>query len=272
MSIYVVPSSPRMFVDMVEERADRDLHHYSSAVLKAFGDVSPIFSRSQYSDLFWHCAVEVPGWFAQVLIANAEAESKGSAKLIRMWSTMASASPLSASILRHARDESRHSRLFLDLIDWTMRNQVERKFVDQLRKTLPDVRVGELPQQSDEISQVTLIDSLVQMNIGEIRTRVHIELFAPILAELAPAPDKAQTIKVLQTLARDEIRHITYTAELLEQAAEHGQSDLIAQLFRTRLSDFNSITAEETKGSVEAFGAGAFQDLLVDQDSEAANT
>ena len=245
----------------IREYLDDEVPTYSQSLINAFGASNPVFARKRYAEFFWHCASTVPGWLGQVLLANAEAESHGSAKLFGLWEEVDYNSYVEAKVLVHAKDESRHSRLFLDLADLVFPQMVNDRVMDRLRSGLPDVRhrahvkAGHLPEE-------LLIDHLVQMNIGEIRTRIHMHFFAPVLYALAPEGNRDQVAKILRGLARDEVRHIAYTAGLMEEWAQSGDSERIETLYRERLLEFSRITIEQTEQTVRDFGAGRFPDLL----------
>src|SRR5206468_677513 len=81
-----------------------------------------------------------------------------------------------------------------------------------------------------------LMDHLVQMNMGEIRTRSHMLLFAPVIYSFTPADAKNRVRAVLEGLITDEIRHINYTAHFIESWCRNGDERLIRDLYSRRLS------------------------------------
>ncbi len=249
-------------LDAVRGFADQDLPFYTESVSRAFADCDPVFTRPGYAQFFWHCASTVPGWLAKVVLSNAEAESHGSAKLLALWERVEYDEHVERQILVHGRDESRHSRLFLELTELVFQDLVDPGFVDVLRTSLPDIRGVEYHKVGRPLDESALIDALVQMNIGEIRTRVHLQMFAPVLYALAPPEHQQSVERILRGLARDEIRHIGYTAALLESWAGDGADELVRDLFSERLRDFNLITISQTEDSVRAFGQGRFPQLL----------
>ena len=217
--------------------------------------------RPRYAEFFWHCATTVPGWLARVVLANAVAESDGSLKLLHLWEGVDYNESVEGHVLAHARDESRHSRIFLRLAKAAFPRHVHDNEVGHLDSTLPDVRRGDLTK-GERIDEGQLIDHLVQMNIGEIRTRLHMHLFAPAIFAFAPAAAKPTVEKVITSRVRDEIRHIGYTARLLERWAASGERERIAELFRRRLHDFHVFTVRQTEAAVANHGQGRFPDLL----------
>jgi hypothetical protein len=221
-----------------------------------------VFARPRYSDFFWHCASTVPGWLPQVVLANAAVESDGSAKLLKLWQAVDYNREVEAEVLGHANDESRHSRVFLKLARHAFPRTVDAETTDELARTLPDVRRREHEKASSRLAEDDLIDHLVQMNIGEIRTRLHMHLLAPAVASYAPDEATPKVERILTSLVRDEVRHIGYTARLMESWAEGGAAQYVRRLYDRRLRDFDAITIEQTAPAVRSYGQGRFPDLL----------
>lgn len=241
---------------------DDDLSHYTESIVEAFSDSDPVFTRQKYGEFFWHCASTVPGWLAQVVLANAQAESEGSAKLLLLWETVGYNKEIEAKVRLHAIDESRHSRLFLQLAQLAFPFLFDPSDLEQINTLLPDVRKIEWKKADHQISEDLLIDHLVQMNIGEIRTRIHMKLLAPVIHAFAPEENKPRVQQILLGLLMDEVRHIGYTANLMEKWARSGDADLIRQLYKQRLQEFHLITIQQTEAAVRDFGQGRFPELL----------
>ncbi len=87
--------------------------------------------------------------------------------------------------------------------------------------------------------------ALIQMNIAEIRTRVHHLLQRPMLLAHCAPERRRRLARVLDALLLDETRHIAYTAALIEEFACSGEAELVKRLMQERLSDFNAITNED---------------------------
>ena len=47
--------------------------------------VDAVFWRERYLGFYWRCVTTVPGYIQEVVAANAEAESVGSAGLFKLW-------------------------------------------------------------------------------------------------------------------------------------------------------------------------------------------
>jgi hypothetical protein len=247
---------------VVREHVDDDLPHYSDALRVAFADVEPVFTRRRYAEFFWQCATRVPGYVPRVILANGPAEGEGSQKLFELWRSVHSNREVEHGVLKHAVDESRHSRLFVRLTEAAFPEFLSEEAGARFEATLPDIRRKPRVKAPMPIPTDHVIDHLVQMNIGEIRTRLHMHLFAPIVFGLTPRDDRTKTRRILDVLVRDEVRHIGYTAVLMEAWARDGADDLIKRLYAGRLRTFNRITVEQTEEAVRKYGRGAFPDLL----------
>jgi hypothetical protein len=244
------------------EHLQEGLPFYSDSLRAAFAEVQPVFTRERYAELFWHCATRVPGWIARVVLANGRAEGEGSEKLLWLWREVDYNRHVEDQVLAHARDESRHSRIFVRLTERAFPGVFPGDQLERFEAALPDVRRCPHEKAPTRIPEQHLIDNLVQMNIGEIRTRLHMHLFAPVIYALAPDEHKLAVRRLLEGLVRDEVRHIGYTAKLMETWAEEDSGKLIRRLYRGRLHAFNRITVEQTESAILNYGQGRFPDLL----------
>ena len=95
-----------------------------------------------------------------------------------------------------------------------------------------------------------VIDELVQVNIGEIRTRIHQLLLRPVIMTYSAEMDHSRLSGLLQSILSDETRHVAYTATLLEAFIDQDEhlQDFIRTTFRQRLREFNEITLDEVDG------------------------
>jgi hypothetical protein len=245
----------------VREHVCEDLPAYTDALCHAFKSANAIFTTPRYAEFFWHCASRVPGWIADVVLANATKESEGATKLFWLWQRVNYNDEVESGVLRHAKDESRHSRLFLELARVGF-PALDGREIERLGGVLPDVRRVANAKSDGVISEEDLIDHLIQMNIGEIRTRIHVQFLAPVIHAVAPNESRNRVRQILRGLIHDEVHHIGYTAKLMERWARAGDAALIKTLYAKRLQDFNLITIQETEGAVRAFGGGQFPDLL----------
>lgn len=243
----------------IAEGTGEEYPHYFECLFRAFDEFDPVFSRERYAEFFYHCA-GVPGWLANTLLANANVESDGSAKLLGLWEQLEHGNFAERDVWEHARDEAGHSRIFVSLAGLVF-PELGDPLLQGIRKGL--IRIPRsLEKKAATINQPLLLDHLVQMNLGEIRTRVHMHLFAPVLFAIARPEHKTRVEEIVTRLHADEVRHIGYTARLLELACQNGDRELISGLFRRRLHDFHCLTVRQTEGTVRKYSQGMFPDLL----------
>jgi hypothetical protein len=255
-------ASVEELLESVRDAVDRDLPFYSAMVRNAVLHIDPVFYRPRYTEFFWHCAATVRGWLPSVLIANAGAEAAGSEKLWKLWQAVDYNGEVEHDLIRHAYDESRHSRLFVKLVGRAFPSALSQQDLSALATSLPDVRKRTKTKTSPSVAEALLIDHLLQMNVGEIRTRVHMQLIGPAIFAFAPGDGRDWVEGTIFGLLADEVRHIAYTASLLEDWAIEGAGAEMASLFEERLSDFSRITVEQTEAAVRAYGQAQFPDLL----------
>ena len=230
-------------IQALRERDTEELPHYEAALEAACSECPPPFGQAWYGTKYRFLASD-PAWLASSLIANAEKEGAGARKL---WE-LASRSPDAAigeAIRLHAVDESRHALLYLAMCDLVFPDALDeglRTYADSLS---PRYATTDVPAAQPESAFELVLDELVQMNIGEIRTRIHQLLMRPVISAHCPSDRQARLAKVLDSLLEDETRHIQYTARLIEAAAAEGHGVLVNDLTLQRMKDFSALTLVE---------------------------
>lgn len=249
-------------LEQLRHFADSDLPEFTRIARTAFAEVSPVFQRPRYAEFFFHCAGSIPGYLARVVLANADAESDGSKKLFLLWKGSARNPDISRDVMIHSKDESRHSRLFVTLTELTFPQLFTHTSLRRKQRGLFRITDDLTRQGPDTIPEEHLMDHLIQMNMGEIRTRTHMLLLSPVIYKLAPESNRKRVGRILDGLVTDEIRHITYTARFIEAWCSEGRASRISAIYRKRLKDFHQVTVRQTESSVTAYGRGRFPDLL----------
>ncbi|HEX3683197.1 MAG TPA: hypothetical protein VHU83_11735 [Bryobacteraceae bacterium] len=249
-------------LDVLREAVGSDLPHYSESLRKAFARIDPVFVRPRYAEFFWHCASRVPGYLPRVVLTNGKAESEGSVKLFELWQRVKDTPEVEKQVMTHAADESRHARIFVRLTELAFPGHFSDFAIARFEESLPDVRKVRPEKSAEMIPENHVIDHLVQMNIGEIRTRLHMHLFAPVVCGMSAESGRVAVRALFKGLVRDEVRHISYTAQLMEQWAQDGAGKLISDLYAGRLHAFNHITYQQTSAAVSDYGQGRFPELM----------
>jgi hypothetical protein len=218
---------------------------YLSALSAAIDKEPPPFNTTAYSDLYRDASAN-PRWMAISLITNAEREGDGAA---RLWSLSAySFDGDEQHLLKaHAVDESRHALFYLALLDLAFPGMTDPSFRLELRKLSPgySMRMELFAVSGSPYARAPSIDDFIQMNIAEIRTTIHHLMQRPALAAQSTSKTQERMGPILEALLRDELRHVAYTAKLIEQRTRSPACPDVAPLVRKRLRDFNQITNEE---------------------------
>lgn len=227
---------------------------YLAALEQALKNEPPPFDTLHYSHIYREASKDVR-WMAVSLMTNAEREGDGAK---RLWS-LASCSDNTDEQLQlktHAVDESRHAIFYLTLLDLTFPTIVSPSFRQELDKLSPGFLMKQklAPIEGSPYAKKPTIDDFLQMNIAEIRTTIHHLLQRPAIAWHSPSTLHRRIASVQNALLHDELRHVSYTANLIEQRARNLSFEQLSGLFRKRFSDFNQITTEE-------LGATAFGDF-----------
>ena len=218
---------------------------YLDTLTRALEEEPPPFCTDNYSDIYREASANGQ-WLAISLITNSEREGDGAK---RLWSLAACADDKEVQqlIKRHAVDESNHAKAYLALLDLAFPGAVEPKFRSELNQLSPSFTIGQelFIVEGSPYARKPSIDDFVQMNIAEIRTTIHHMMQRPALAAHCPEPNRVRMTKILDTLLRDELRHVAYTAVLIEAIAKGPDGADFPALFTRRVRDFNRITTEE---------------------------
>ena len=219
--------------------------YYRDALITACRKAPPPFGTKEYGNIYREVATD-PSWMAMSLIQNAQGEGEGSGHL---WDLAASTPDVrvAAQVKAHAIDESRHSKAYAAMLNLTFPEVVDSELHAQLASLSPGYTQRsalEAHEGSPYASAITL-DDLIQMNIAEIRTLVHHILQRPILLRHCVPERRHRLARLHDRLLLDEVRHIGYTAALIEEFAQRGEAEAVKRLMQERMSDFNAITNED---------------------------
>ena len=218
---------------------------YERSLADACADAPPPFGMAEYGELYRESATD-SGWLAVSLLTNADREGDGAQ---RLWSLAACTRErtVSAKLKQHAIDEAKHSRMYLRLLDLVFEGAVDSEFRKELEALSPGYTAASVPEPKigSPFAHPVTVDDLIQMNIAEIRTTVHHLLQRPMLLLHCPRDRRTRLLKSLDVLLRDEVRHVLYTAELIEGESTLMGGPEIPELFARRVRDFNDVTRAE---------------------------
>lgn len=222
-----------------------DCPTYMSAMAEALEREPPPFDSEAYEAIY-HGAAEDERWMAVSLLTNAEREGDGSR---RLWSLAAFSTDDEErrQLKRHAVDESKHSLMYLALLNLAFPDSVSPEFRLELRQLSPGFALHKELRAvpGNPYAKAPTIDDFVQMNIAEIRTTIHHVMQRQALSPHCPAENLPKIKHLQDCLLRDELAHVSYTARLIEQLTRNLDRSRVADLFVRRFHDFNQITREE---------------------------
>jgi hypothetical protein len=233
-----------------------DVSAYVELLAEAFDTHPPPFSSAEYGDRYRECARDRE-WVALSLVANAQKEGEGARQLLLLAGECPE--PATAEKIRlHAIDESRHADMYLALLGLVFPDAI----IDETERAAlaaisPKLRPNERLPAREKIPYASVLDEVVQMNIGEIRTCINQLLARPVLELLCPEPNRAKSSRLMQNLLADENSHIHYTATVLCDALRSGHRALVRERFLARVPQFNRFTWAEVRGedALAAFAA-----------------
>jgi rubrerythrin len=221
-----------------------ELPFFEDALGAAFTAHPAPFDQAWYGELF-RAKADDPTWLATSLILNAEKEGEGARRLWQMAAATA-APDAAAQIRRHAVDEARHARIYLRMLDAVFADCADAELRAHLDAIAPTYSLREAPAPSaTPDAEERTLDGLIQMNLGEIRTRVNQLLLEPVLLARCPEELRPRLARLLGSIIRDETRHIHYTGALIERAARAGGGGLARDLLDYRMRQFCALTLEE---------------------------
>lgn len=233
----------KMTISALRQHGASELSTYRKVLASSFKAFPPPFGRREYSEIYRKCASD-PQWMALSLATNSQSEGEGSQHL---WDMAACTKEMDIArqIQQHAIDESRHSRAYVTLLELVF--PVDEQLRKQLRKLSPGytTRTPLVPKIGSPYARPATVDELIQMNIAEIRTRIHHLMQRPVLLAYCRTDRRPRVRHILDSLLFDETRHIAYTARLIERAAQELGVAQIVELMRERVRDFNEITDDE---------------------------
>jgi hypothetical protein len=240
----------RLTIEALRDLGIPALPRYEAALAEACVTSPPPYGERSYGDKYRSIAVD-PHWMAGSLVTSAEREGDGAN---RLWSLAACTSDpkIADEVKRHAVDESRHARWYIVLLDLAFPGAVEASLRPHLQALSPgySLHTPLKPVEGSLFAHPVTVDDLIQMNIAEIRTRIHHLLQRPVLLAHAPPSAWERMKSILDPLLLDETRHIAYTAELIENFALLNDEQLVRELMNERLRDFNVVTNAELASGI----------------------
>jgi hypothetical protein len=213
---------------------------YWSSFVKTCTEVNPPFGQAWYGDLFRQSALDL-NWLCRLLVINAQKEAFGACQLWKLAGRIDDES-FSEKVRLHAIDESRHANFYIAMLELTFPNVATPDQSAELRKISPEFNPSDFPARSPASSEIEILDEIIQMNIGEVRTLINQMLLRPVLEVIAPNETKDKLLGLVDSLGRDELAHVKYTAEIIDEMFQQGD---VTSLMIERAIEFSKITCDE---------------------------
>lgn len=209
----------------------------------------PPYFLADYGNSF-RSHIENPVWVLQSLVSNAIKEGEGSRDLAKIANACTSAG-LVDDLSQHVEDEAGHCRMYLRLADLVFPDALPDNVRGAVETQFPPMQHSQVEAASLETWRV--LDYLIQVNLGEVRTRIHQKLLEPVLEAYCPHRNLDMLGRTLCKLSGDECSHIRYTARRIGELSKEFASTRVEELFWQRLLQFTAYTEREL-GSQRAGG------------------
>lgn len=234
-------------LEIVESRLPHVLEQrpiYWAALAEACTAAPPPYGEHWYGELFRESAFDLD-WLAQIIVLNARKEADGARQLWDFAKRIADAS-IRERVRSHAIDEARHSAFYIAMLKLMFPEALSDEQEQFLREYVPKFDRQDAELADGLASRHEILDEIVQMNIGEIRTLVNQMLMRPLVDILTPEENRERALKLIDGLGDDEVAHIGYTADVID---ELGEGEATRYYMNARLREFNDITHRELRGS-----------------------
>lgn len=156
---------PQLVRNALRVRRICELDFYEAALATGCASDPPPYGMAWYGDLYRSLALD-PSWMANSLVSNAAKEGEGSEKLWVLAGRTADPE-ISEQVRRHAIDESQHARYYISMLRLAFPEAMDRDTFDRLLRLSPGYSRTQTPERSTLSADESVIDEIIQMNIGK---------------------------------------------------------------------------------------------------------
>ncbi len=184
-------------------------------------------------------------WFAHSLIANAVEEGNGSRK-VWQFSRHIQDSECAELVRSHSIDESRHSNMFVALLNILFPTQLSENFRAQLQNLSPNYYHHKHPTtepiSSDCILDTKMVmDEIIKINLLEIRALILQLLLRPVLQAYSTPQDLAKVTTMSDLFIYDETKHVEYSAYCIGKYIQQGNQEWVREMMICRQQTVNEM-------------------------------
>jgi len=214
---------------------------YLRALERALADEFPPFASDVYCEMF-RTAARSGQWLVIWLIHAAQEEGRRARRL----GSLAAGGGVEARLLeRHAVDESNHSLAYLKLMDLAFPGATPADFRAQLEQVSPRYATRRRPGAEGGGAAPLDAAGWIGLNLSELRTAVRHVLLHSVLSGHCARSRFARAAPVLEAMLRDELRHVGYSAEVIERNLGAGDADALSAALVRGMSKHVRATAED---------------------------
>lgn len=225
------------------------LHRYRALIDSALASVRPTYATQSFGDLFRMRGRDAT-WVASLLASDSYTEGYSATRLWQYASSVPD-KVMKASLMRHSKDEAKHSRLFASAVLRVFPQLASPTLKRALWSNTPNLdQVDVREELLDPPSHQELLNSMMLVNLYEVKALFLCLMTKPVA--LAHAPDKYASglNKLFDSIAQDEGHHIRYTAAFLEEVCNQGQEHLVESTLREFQESINRVTKDDLEADV----------------------
>jgi hypothetical protein len=231
---------------------------YEKALRNAFRLTDVPYGNAWFGNEFrWRARDQ--DWLASLIISDVDMEGYSAGRLWQYGVTIEQSS-IADGMRRHAVDEARHSRMFAKMLFKVFPSLESDALKTKLRTYSPDLK-SLAPRAPDSLApppgMEELLNSLMLINLFEIKSLILEKLLAPVLVAHAPGENRDYLGRNMSTIVADEVNHIRYSADILEEASRTGYADYIFDGLRDFQRVLNMVTERELEEDVSPVASAA---------------
>jgi len=243
-------------MNIVSELALNYLQRYNCQILEDYQSVlrqaceinPPPHGMAWYGNSYRQFARNAE-WFSNSLITNSAEEGTGS-KQVWQFSEQIENQEFAQLVRNHSIDESRHSLMFVALLNIIFPTRIEADFRTQLKAFSPQYYHHKhpplVPISSDQIMDEKLVmDEIIQINLLEIRALILQLLLRPVLQAYSAPKDLAKVTRMSDLLIFDETKHIEYSGYCIGRYIEQGHESWVREMMIYRQKTVNEMFLED---------------------------
>lgn len=190
-------------------------------------------------------------WFANSLITNAAEEGTGS-RGVWKFSQGIENQEFAELVRNHSIDESRHSKMFVSLLNILFPTKMEADFREKLQALSPEYYPHQHPPinplSPEKIMDEKLVmDEIIQINLLEIRALILQLLLRPVLQAYATPDDLPKVTQMSDVLIYDETKHIEYSGYCIGKYIEQGNESWVRETMIYRQQTINEMFLEDVE-------------------------